>query len=381
MALAAPPAPEHGRRSVVTEAQNAGIEVALELERARGLRVLRDLPDVRALRRLLDTRSIDVVHCWHTRDHLLALRAARGRRARGELVVVRSERRAEPAAGTPLSRWLLGPGADALICVSPRAAERVRGFRGGRPTTGLFGAVDPDRFSTAETLHSAEGTDVGLQPARLSPLPSASPGRLALGLDASHRVVGIVARVQRHRRFDLLLAAAARLFATDASARLLVIGRGTHREAVAEAPARDLGIADRVVFAGYRSSDYLDALRAIDVFTFLVPGSDGTCRALLEAAACGIPAVTSRRGALPEIVEDGTTGLVVDEDPDVLAAAWRTLLDDAPRRRAMGSAAAARARSLFTPERFAAGSEAVYAEALRWRRCGRDSDAPAGDVT
>jgi hypothetical protein len=48
------------------------------------------------------------------------------------------------------------------------------------------------------------------------------------------------------------------------------------------------------------------------------------------------------------------------------------LLDDTARRRAMGAAAAARARTLFTPERFAAGSEAAYAEALRWRRASSD---------
>ena len=53
-----------------------------------------------------------------------------------------------------------------------------------------------------------------------------------------------------------------------------------------------------MIFAGYRDRDYVDVLRAADVFTLLVPGSDGTCRALLEATACGLPAVTTRRGAL-----------------------------------------------------------------------------------
>ena len=132
--------------------------------------------------------------------------------------------------------------------------------------------------------------------------------RAALGLAPEHEVIGIVARVQPHRRFDLLLAAAQRLFAQRPAARLLIVGRGTQREALAERPARALGIADRVVFAGYRHHDYADVLRAIDVFTFLVPGSDGSCRALLEAMACGIPAVTTRRGALAEIVADGRDG-------------------------------------------------------------------------
>jgi len=107
------------------------------------------------------------------------------------------------------------------------------------------------------------------------------------------------------------------------------------------------------VFAGYRAGDYADVLRAIDVFTFLVPGSDGTCRALLEAAACGIPAVTTRRGALAEIVVDGETGALADETPASLAAAWEGLLADPARRAALGAAASQRARLLFTPEKLA----------------------------
>jgi glycosyltransferase involved in cell wall biosynthesis len=115
-----------------------------------------------------------------------------------------------------------------------------------------------------------------------------------------------------------------------------------------------------VVFAGYRDADYAEVLRAMDVFTFLVPGSDGTCRALLEAAACGIPAVTTRRGALPEIVREGETGILSDEDPAALARAWLRLLSDAPLRERLAAAAAAGARDRVAPARFAAGVEAVY---------------------
>ncbi len=107
------------------------------------------------------------------------------------------------------------------------------------------------------------------------------------------------------------------------------------------------------MFAGYRAGDYADVLRAIDVFTFLVPGSDGTCRALLEAAACGIPAVTTRRGALAEIVVDGETGVLADETPASLAAAWEALLGEPARRAALGAAASRRARLLFTAEKLA----------------------------
>ena len=207
---------------------------------------------------------------------------------------------------------------------------------------GVFGAVDTERFS---------------------PQPADPQLRASLGLAPEHLVVGIVARVQRHRRFDLLLEAAARLLDGDPRTRLLVVGRGTHRRTVAEEPARRMGLADRVIFAGYRKEDYTEVLRAIDVFSFLVPGSDGTCRALLEAAACGIPAVTSKRGALPEIVVNGVTGVICEEDPEALASAWRALLDDPLRRRSMGENARRRAETIFTPARFAEEVTTLYREA------------------
>jgi glycosyltransferase involved in cell wall biosynthesis len=257
---------------------------------------------------------------------------------------VRSWRRAEAIALRPWNRWLFGPGTDGLLCVSPGSARRNDSLRGGRPTLGVFGAVDLARFR---------------------PAPPDPGVRAALGLAPGDRVVGIVARVQAHRRFDLLLEAARRLFARDARARLLVVGRGTRRAELAEAPAARLGIAERVVFAGYRAGDYADVLRASDVFTFLVPGSDGTCRALLEAAACGLPAVVTRRGALPEIVLDGETGLVVDETPDALAGAWGALLGDPGLRARLGDAAARRAREEFDPERLASRVLAFYETLLR----------------
>lgn len=340
--LACPDPPDPGRRSLASEARAAGLPPALSLEVGKAFHPLRDHAQMRALRALARASAADALHAWHTFDHLLAVRAA-GLRAGRAIRVVRSLRTADALPPTPWHRWLFGPGCDGLLCVSPGAATRNARLRGGRPLRSAFGGVDTARFR---------------------PQPARAEVRTALGLEPEHRVVGIVARVQAHRRFDLLLAAAAILLRKDPEARLLVVGRGTRRAELAERPARQLGIGDRVVFAGYREADYADVLRCIDVFTFLVPGSDGTCRALLEAAACGIPAVTSRRGALPEIVVDDETGLLVDETPEALAAAWGELLGDPGRRRALGEAAARRARSEFTPARMADAAEALYREVL-----------------
>ena len=339
VSLVCAPAPPESEPSLHTRAREAGFAPVLDLSRARGVHPLRDRADVAALRALIAEQRFDVVHTWHTRDHVLALRAAAAPRRAGRTRVVRSYKLAEPIPAWPWNRWLFGPGSDALACVSQSSAEANRRLRGGRPVGAVYGAVDLARFA---------------------PAPRDPAVRASLGLTSEHLVIGIVARAQRHRRFELLLAALARLAQRDARVRLVVVGRGTHIEETAVRPAARLGIADRVVFAGYRTRDYVDVLRCFDVFTFLVPGSDGGCRALLEACACGLPAVTSRRGVLPELIVDGETGTLVDETPEALAAAWQTLLDDPARRAALGRAARARAMREWSPERLAASTLALY---------------------
>ncbi|HKJ23995.1 MAG TPA: glycosyltransferase family 4 protein [Myxococcota bacterium] len=344
-AIVCPEPPDRALRSLAGEARAAGFAPAATLSRERGPLGLGAAADVAVLSGALAADPPDLVHAWHTRDHLLAWRARRRLAPAARPRLVRSLRSAGRVPGAPWSRWLLGPGCDGLLCPSPETARAAARLRGGRPVAGHFGAVDARFFPKAP--------DPGV--------------RAALGLSPEHRVVGIVARVQRQRRFDLLLEAARRLFEGVPEARLLVVGRGTHREALAEAPARALGIADRVVFAGYRDHDYAEVLRQIEVFTFLVPGSDGTCRALLEAAACAIPAVVSERGALPEIVLHRETGLVVPEDPAALAAAWRELLADPERRADLGRAAYERAQAEFTPARLGDRVESFYREVLAAR--------------
>jgi glycosyltransferase involved in cell wall biosynthesis len=330
--------------SLADQARVAGAAPVLELARARGLRWRRDAPDVEQLRALMESRGFDLVHTWHTRDHFLALRATHRRRRAGLTRVVRSYKSAEPISAAPWNRWLFGPACDGLVCVSPRVAEANRRLRGGRPVLGAFGAVDLERFRPAAPDKAV---------------------RESLGLEPGQPVVGIVARAQRHRRFDLLMQAAGTLLRRLPAARLLVIGRGTHIRETAHAPAIRLGIADRVIFAGYRTTDYVDVLRNIDIFTFLVPGSDGGCRALLEAAACGIPAVTTARGALSELVLEGETGCIVPERAEALAAAWYDLLVDGSRRAAMGAAARRRAETHFAPERLSGEILALYTDVLR----------------
>src|SRR5215831_2795855 len=80
--LACPPPPPD-QTGVDARARAAGVEPALQLRRGRGVRWWRDRSDARRLREWCDASKVEIVHAWHTRDHVLGLRAlAHQRRAR-----------------------------------------------------------------------------------------------------------------------------------------------------------------------------------------------------------------------------------------------------------------------------------------------------------
>jgi glycosyltransferase involved in cell wall biosynthesis len=345
--LVCPEPPVGSNRSLWQEASIRNLDPIQSIEAMRSAFALGDTDRSARLRRWLGTDELagpyDIVHCWHSRDHVLAARALRlgmpGTSARRETRLVRFLSSAREITAWPWNRWLFGPACDGLVCVSDRAAKMNQTIRRGRPVAATWGAVD------------LEALDVHIDRQRI---------RAELGVPAGAKLIGVVARIQAHRRFDLLLDALARIVREKPDVRLVLIGRGTHVERVVRAPARRMGLEANVIFAGYRVDDYVDVLGAMDLFTFLVPGSDGSCRALLQAAALGLPLVGTRRGAIPEIISNGQTGLLVAEDPAAIATAWAGLFEDSDRRLEMGRAARRDAFIRFRPDRFAAWMERFY---------------------
>jgi glycosyltransferase involved in cell wall biosynthesis len=120
---------------------------------------------------------------------------------------------------------------------------------------------------------------------------------------------------------------------------MLLVGDGPLR-ADLEALARELGVADRVRFAGH-SNEVPVALRALDVFV-LASKFEPYGVALLEAKAAGVAIVGTRVNEVAEILNEGATGrLVPPEDPAAMAQAFVELAEDAEGRRALGARAAA----------------------------------------
>jgi len=125
-----------------------------------------------------------------------------------------------------------------------------------------------------------------------------------------------------------------------------------------------LGIALRVVFLGARE-DVHECLAALDLFV-LPSLHEGMGRVLLEAMAVGCPVVATRVGGIPDIVEDGTTGLLVPpRDERALAEAILTLLRDRSRRAAYGEAARRHVDGRFDVETMVRSVERLYDEVWR----------------
>lgn len=125
--------------------------------------------------------------------------------------------------------------------------------------------------------------------------------------------------------------------------------------------ARDLGIADRVEFAGRLAQQALPPmLRSADLLVSLAE-HDPAGMMVLEAMACGTPVAAAAEGGHGDAVIDGTTGLLVPpRRPEMLAHRIRRLMDHPMQMAAFGAAAADRARSRFSWDRIARETLAVY---------------------
>jgi len=194
-------------------------------------------------------------------------------------------------------------------------------------------------------------------------------GRRALGLSPGHRVVATIGQFVPWKRHGDFIGAFARVAEEMPSARAVVVGAdmfGEHpgERGRLEALCRELGIADRVVFTGYRD-DVQDILAASDVFA-MASVAEPFGRAALEAQAMGLPVVGTRAGGLPEVVEDKVSGLLVPRRRlDAMADAILRLLRDPGTARAMGEAGRRRAGTLFDIARAVRGVERLYDELLR----------------
>jgi len=195
--------------------------------------------------------------------------------------------------------------------------------------------------------------------------------RWELGLRDSHLALVYIGNILPHKGLRRLIEAVSRC-ETRAHVQLLVVGAGSD-EAACRQLASDRGLAGQVRFFGWCGAEQTEEILAAGDALALPSEIEGLPYVLLEAMACVRPVIAGNVFGIPEVVDDGVTGLLVDPlDIGAIAAAVDRLAD-ASLRRAMGAAARERFETHFTLAEQAQRMQALYRSLLSGARAGAPS--------
>jgi glycosyltransferase involved in cell wall biosynthesis len=288
------------------------------------------------LRGILRRERFDVIH-----SHMFGSNAwgtVIGRLARTPVIVAHEH--TWSFEGKPLRRFVdrevIGRGADVFIAVSRDDRRKMIEIEG----------VDPEKV-----LHVPNG----IAP---PPPPSGADLRAELGIPAGAPLIGTVSVLRPQKALDVFIRASADLLRDDPDLRVLLAGDGPLRGELTEL-VQSLGVQDRLLMLGYRS-DASDVMAALDV---AVSSStfEGSPLAVMEYMESARPIVATRVGGVPDLIEDGVHGLLVEPgDQPALTAAIRRMVSDREAARRMGEAARERRRHEFTVELMVRRLEALY---------------------
>lgn len=334
-----------GKPAFVDELREAGVEL-LFLERSSKWDLLAWRPLVELLRR----ERIDVVHAHKFGGNVWGTVFGR---LTGVPVIVAHEH-TWPFVGEPLrqllDRELVSRFASVLLAVSQLDRERMTSVE----------RIPPERTRFLPN---------GIPPPK--PL-SGRDVRAELGIAPDAPVVASVSVLRRQKALEVLVEAARLLAPEVPGVRVLIAGVGPEEERLRAQIARG-GLEQTVLLIG-RRDDVPDVLAASDV---AVQCSDweGSPLAVMEYMAAGRAVVATRVGGVPDLIEHGVHGLLVEpQDPPALAAALAELLRDPERRARMGEAGRERQRAEFDlgvmVRRVEELYEELYARTARARREG-----------
>ena len=314
--------------------------------------VLDDMSDEEAIAAVaahLAAVDADVVHNHMYRAEVVGTQAA--------LALAASGRRRPFVVGTVHSSRIrseedrdlirrLTPRMDHLVAVSRAIVRKLEDEgRVGAPISLIYNGVDLARYSEQAAC-----------PTLLSEyqIPAGAP------------IVGIVARLEAEKGHPTLLEAWPAVLGAAPDARLLVVGEGSQRELL-EAQASSLGLLDgrssSITFTG-RRDDVPAVTAALDV-AVLPSYREAQGLSILEAMALSRPVVASAVGGIPEMIDDGRTGILVPpHDPGALAAAIVKLIENPDLAARIGRAGHDLVHERFCVEQMVRAVETIYDEAV-----------------
>lgn len=320
---------------IIDRAKEAGFETF-----AVDMRGAADLPAIFRLRNVMKRFRADVVNTHSGRDTQLAGMAARSILGKRPLVV-RTRHLALPIT----SKFSYSVLPDHVVTVS-KYVERYL----------VEAGIPGDRITTVST---------GVDFARYDRSTIAGDLRAELNLSAETPLVGTVAILRAKKGHADILDAVPAVLQHFPDAHFVFAGDGA-QTANLKARIEAEGLVGRVHLLGLRR-DVTNVLASLDVFV-LPTHQEALGTAFIEAGAMGLPTVATNVDGVPEVVQDGRTGLLVPvRDGKAIAEAICRLLGDPIYRQSMGANAAEFVRRKFSREVMAQGMERLYSQLLEAR--------------
>jgi len=316
-------------------ARRRGISVRMVHCRGRA-----DWRAVKEIRRYIAEDGIDLVHTHGYKADLYGYFAARG---------------AEKPTVATCHNWLGGTAAlgiynrldrmvlkrfSAVAAVSEGVRDRLlRSAIAAEKIKVIANGIDVAAFERGQALPELRGED--------------------------HKVIGVVARLDLQKGFPCLLDAAGELAERFPRLKVVVVGEGPDRSAI-EQMIEQKGLREKVMLAGERS-DMANVYASMDIFV-LPSLNEGLPMTVLEAMAAAKPVIATRVGAIPKVIEDGKSGVLVNPgDAPALRNAIASLLADHDLCRRIAATGHERVAKDHTAAAMARQYRAMYDEVLGTR--------------
>lgn len=325
-------APAHS--TIYRKATEAGFETfAVPMNRASFI------PGVLFLYRLIKARSVSLINTHSSRDHWVGSIAGR----LSGIKVIKTRHISSRFNRSAFTRLAYKGLCDAIISTGEYIRERLRvelGVRSEKVHSVPTG-ISVERFGSGRRDHVRDEFDIA----------------------SDVKIIGIAAVLRSWKGHIYILRALSLLLKDFPGVRLMFVGDGPYRPSIEEEIAR-LGLGGQVILAGHRD-DMEDVISAFDIAVMASYESEGVPQFALQAMASGKPMVGAISGGIPEVIQDGVTGLLVPpKDPEAMAAAFKKLLSTEGLAEKMGDAGREVVISNFSFEGMLDKIEGIYAGLL-----------------
>ncbi|MFH0938742.1 MAG: glycosyltransferase family 4 protein, partial [Planctomycetota bacterium] len=334
--------------AVEVRAREMGLQVFSDFKFCRGFRPLTFWRDCRRVAAICRTQQVDVLHAHLSQESWVGCLGARLAWPRPS--VVRSRGVVVPVRPHIFNRLLHNRLTDHIIAPSKVIYDHLVALPG---------------FDCGKVSLIPDGVDL----ARFSPQVDSSAVREEFHLSPTTPLIVMVARLERVKGHAIFFQALAELARRSQAPEWQALCACDERTpGVYEATvrcARELGLSEqRLRFTGFRS-DVEKIIAAATVVVLPSLGSEGSSRVALEAGAAAVPVVASAVGCLPEVIENGVTGLIVPpSDPHALAEAILSIIQNPEKARDLGRAARKRVENLYDERNMVERLEEVYLKGI-----------------